>query len=157
MGPVMGFAPAVEDKAAAAAEFAKVVDTWFEHFCKGTDFVSGNSPTIADYYMAPFFVRGNAARRGGEVRIHAFGAICCLRGQILQDREEFEPPFRRRQCPSRTSLLRRREKTSPCVRHCPFFRAYNVRNMVGQKFILAPLSVRSALSVALKEESGELQ
>uniref|UniRef100_A0A7S1A5T2 Glutathione S-transferase n=1 Tax=Noctiluca scintillans TaxID=2966 RepID=A0A7S1A5T2_NOCSC len=52
--PVMGFGPAADDKAVAAAELAKVVDTWFEHFCKGTDFVSGNSPTIADYYMAPF-------------------------------------------------------------------------------------------------------
>jgi glutathione S-transferase len=50
--PVMGFASPPADQAAANEEFSKVVNTWLEHFVKGTDFVKGSTPTIADYAMA---------------------------------------------------------------------------------------------------------
>jgi len=47
--PIMGFAPPPENQATANEELSKVLDLWLEHFVKGTDFVSGSTPTIADY------------------------------------------------------------------------------------------------------------
>eukprot|EP00450_Noctiluca_scintillans_P012132 CAMPEP_0194507218 /NCGR_PEP_ID=MMETSP0253-20130528/36439_1 /TAXON_ID=2966 /ORGANISM="Noctiluca scintillans" /LENGTH=237 /DNA_ID=CAMNT_0039350075 /DNA_START=63 /DNA_END=776 /DNA_ORIENTATION=+ len=47
--PVMGFAPAVEDFSGPTEELSKAIETWLEHFVKGTDFVKGSKPTIADY------------------------------------------------------------------------------------------------------------
>ena len=47
--PVMGYAPAVEDFSGRREELSTAIDTWLEHFVKGTDFVKGPKPTIADY------------------------------------------------------------------------------------------------------------
>jgi glutathione S-transferase len=51
--PVMGFAAAPDDQAAANKNLTDTLNTWTKHFLRGK-FVCGDQVTIADFYVLPF-------------------------------------------------------------------------------------------------------
>ena len=56
--PSTGFRPLEEDKdkqASYCKDYAEAADKWLDTFVAGSPFVGGETPTIADYKMVPFF------------------------------------------------------------------------------------------------------